>query len=70
MQSSASYLKSFLEKGKIVVSDRYVNFEEKRKIFHSVLMQLHLEHPRLVEECTIEKTLKIDHKNLIIEITY
>jgi len=70
MNSSATYIKSFLEKGKIVINDKHRNFADKKKLFHSVLMQLHLEHPRLVEECTSERILKIDHKNLIIEIVH
>lgn len=65
--SPTDYLKLFFERGKIVFNHA-TNIEENKRMFRSVLIQLHVDHPKFVTECTSENILKIDDKNLIIEL--
>lgn len=66
--SPSKYVKAFFEKGRILVNEENKNGIENRKMFKSVLIELHREHEKFVQECTRENILKIDHKNLIIEL--
>jgi hypothetical protein len=66
--SSSKYIKSFFEKGRIIVNEKNRNFSENKKMFKSILIELHTEHQKFVEECTRENILMIDHQNLIIEL--
>lgn len=66
--SSSFYIKSFFEKGRIVINDKTKNTSQKKRLFRSVLLKLHTEHNKFMDECTKENILKIDHQNLIIEL--
>lgn len=66
--SSSFYIKSFFEKGRIVINDKTKNMSQRERLFRSVLLQLQTEHNKFMEECTRENILKIDHQNLIIEV--
>lgn len=65
--STTSYLKLFFEKGKIIFNDQ--NKVQNKKLFNSVLKELHAQHPQFIEQCTRENILRIDDQLLIIELT-
>lgn len=69
MSHVTNYIEKFFTKGKIVVRHpEKKSFEADQKLFDSVLVRLNIEHPRFVETCLDQNILKIDNKNLIIEL--
>lgn len=60
MSKTSKHIKSFFEKGRVICTDR--------QLFRSVLEVLNKEHAMFVEECQRENILRIDHRNLIIEL--
>lgn len=64
--NASPYIKSFFEKGRVVFNDESV--AQNRQLFKSVLIELHTQHSKFIQECNKENILKIDHKNLIIEL--
>jgi len=68
MPTSSHYIKAFFERGRVVFNDKTRNKKQNKKLFNSVLVELHVNHPQFIENCTKENILKIDEKNLIIEL--
>jgi len=64
--STSNYIKSFFERGRIIINEKTI--AENKRMFKSVLIKLNTEHEKFVQECTKENILKIDHKNMIIEV--